>query len=331
MRAHRTVGFLALALGAGGVLSACRSTRLSAPDAPVPLHASASDVAAGLGRPEPLQPRELGTAAARAASDDLAFAAPAGTVPGTPPAPGATPPAGDAGGGGDLAAKSADPTQPLLTYSVNAWYSPSSHGLTSDEDWTTLAFRAVVPFRTGCVQQIARFHQPVLADAPGDVQGVGDLTVFNLAVFKGRGFTWGIGADLTIPWGSEDVTSHRWSAGPAGVIMVPAGKWLFGALMQNYFSFAGGDDGPDVAQTVLQPIVVYALGKGRTVGLSELLFVYDWEKGAWTSAPFGLSFAQIVKVGGQPVKLSLAADYNFIDDYVAPDWTLRLGVALILP
>jgi len=78
-------------------------------------------------------------------------------------------------------------------------------------------------------------------------------------------------------------------------------------------------------------LAVLGLGNGRTIGLSELIFAYDWNKSDWVSAPFGLSFAQLVKVGGKPVKFSISADYNFIDTYPGPDWTVRLGVALILP
>ncbi len=328
---------LSLMVGAAIGLTGCRTNSIG--ESSIARSTSADDVcpARDMGAPVANMARELPASIAVTPALGTPFGPRAWLAGGADaPAPAeVTPPAGEApageAGGGDLAKKSADPTAPLMTLSINEWYSPGSHQLDEDEEWNTIMLRAVLPFKLGCQQHILRVSQPIYTDTPGGVTGIGDATFFDLLIFKGCGFTYGLGADLSVPWGEDGLSSEKWSGGPAGVLMVPTGKWMFGLLNQNYFSFAGDSDAPGVAQTIFQPIVVLGLGKGRTIGLSELAFVYDWNLEDWTSAPFGLSFAQVVKIGCQATKFSISADYNFIDTYVQPDWTLRFGVSFLFP
>jgi hypothetical protein len=326
-------GAVALASALG--LAACSTARrVKSPDSPTTRRLALS-CDADRDAPDATVPHEIPTTVSVAPPFGLAFAPHALLVGGPDGAPSAATPSDDAAaaetGGGDLASKSADPTAPLMSFGVNEWYSPSSHQLTGDDDWNTIMLRAVIPFQTGCLQHILRISQPVYTDTPSDSRGIGDNTLFDLLVFKGCGFTYGIGADLTIPWGDDELSSKKWSGGPAAVVMVPTGKWMFGGLVQNYFSFAGDSAAKDVSQSIFQPIAVLGLGGGRTIGLSEFAFVYDWNLKDWTSLPFGLSYAQVVKIGCQPVKFSISADYNFVDKYVAPDWTIRFGVSFLFP
>lgn len=334
MKTWMSAQLAVVSLAAVSALCGCQSTRVSGATAFARPGAASTGPAVELGRPASFDiPASIAVEPLTAWNT----AAPAWLVGGADPAaPVASAPVADAApaadaGGGDLAKRSADPTEPLMSFGINEWYSPGSHQLSSDEQWNTLMLRAVVPFKTGCVQHVLRVSQPIYTDTPSGKTGIGDDQLFDLLVFKGRGFTYGIGADLTIPWGDDGLTSKKWSGGPAGVVMVPKGKWLFGALFQSYFSFAGEANAPDVAQTIFQPITVLGIGKGRTIGLSELAFVYDWEKNDWTSAPFGLAVAQVVKIGCQATKFTLSADYNFADKYVAPDWTIRFGVTFLFP
>lgn len=334
MKFWKSVGLIGITLAAGSALGGCRSTRISSTNADASLSPASTNVAREVGRSAVLDipasiAVETGAAWNTAVPAWLVGGADAPAPATIAPATGA-PPAADAGGG-DLAKRSADPTEPLMAFSINEWYSPGSHQLSDDEEWNTLMLRAVVPFKTGRLSHILRVSQPIYTDTPSTKTGIGDGQFFDLLVFKGCGFTYGLGADLTIPWGADGLSSQKWSGGPAGVVMVPKGKWLFGALFQSYFSFAGESSAPDVAQTILQPIAVVGIGKGRTIGLSELAFVYDWEKDDWTSLPFGLSVAQVMKIGCQATKFTLGADYNFADEYVAPDWTIRFGVQFLFP
>ena len=45
---------------------------------------------------------------------------------------------------------------------------------------------------------------------------------------------------------------------------------------------------------------------------------YDWVKSNWTVLPLGVKVAKLVKFGKLPVQFSGAYEYNFQDDFAAP-------------
>lgn len=59
--------------------------------------------------------------------------------------------------------------------------------------------------------------------------------------------------------------------------------------------------------------------------------VYDWEKSDWTALPLGVKLNKLVKFGKLPVQFSGVYEYNFEDDYVAPEWTINFTVKLLFP
>jgi len=58
---------------------------------------------------------------------------------------------------------------------------------------------------------------------------------------------------------------------------------------------------------------------------------YDWKKSDWTALPLGFKLAKLVKFGKLPVQFSGAYEYNFADDYVAPQWTVNFTVKFLFP
>jgi hypothetical protein len=57
----------------------------------------------------------------------------------------------------------------------------------------------------------------------------------------------------------------------------------------------------------------------------------DWNKNDWTAPPLGMKLARLVKSGKLPVQFSGACEYNFADDYVAPEWALSFTVKFLFP
>ena len=117
--------------------------------------------------------------------------------------------------------------------------------------------------------------------------------------------------------------------GPTGVALVQKGPWTVGALVNHIWSVAGEGDRPDFDQTFLQPFVSYALGHGRSLTLNTES-TYDWEAEQWT-VPLNLMFAQVMKLGPQPVSLQIGGRYYAEKPEGGADWGLRANFTLLFP
>ena len=67
------------------------------------------------------------------------------------------------------------------------------------------------------------------------------------------------------------------------------------------------------------------------IGVSEMNIAYDWEKSAWTSLPLGMKVNKLVRFGKLPVMFSGYYEYNFQDDYVAPEWIANFTLNFLFP
>jgi len=57
---------------------------------------------------------------------------------------------------------------------------------------------------------------------------------------------------------------------------------------------------------------------------------YDWERSQWT-VPLGFSVAQLLKVDGAPVQLTLGTRYYAEKPSGGPDWGLRFVITFLIP
>jgi len=57
---------------------------------------------------------------------------------------------------------------------------------------------------------------------------------------------------------------------------------------------------------------------------------YDWEHSQWT-VPVNVSVSQLLKLGKQPIQLSLGAKYYADGPSGGPDWGLRFTVTFLFP
>lgn len=58
---------------------------------------------------------------------------------------------------------------------------------------------------------------------------------------------------------------------------------------------------------------------------------YDWVKSNWTVLPLGVKVAKLVKFGKLPVQFSGSYEYNFQDDFAAPQWGVNFTVKFLFP
>lgn len=237
----------------------------------------------------------------------------------------------EAEGGQSLDQAANDPTASLMNIQLQNLYSGDYYNL-DDESGNIFQIRSAVPFTTGSLKHIARVTLPIITDSPSGENGLGDLVLFDLIAFDKSWGRWGAGAVTMLPTASDDALgSGKWGVGPALGFIARSSKFMWGVFNQNIFSFAGDSGREDVGVSTLQPIINISLPDKWSIGTSEMNVTYDWEKNALSSLPLGIKANKMVRFGKLPTMFSCSYEYNFQDDYVAPEWTVNFTVKFLFP
>jgi hypothetical protein len=176
--------------------------------------------------------------------------------------------------------------------------------------------------------------QPELGPGLREQSGLGDIqfTTFFSPAQPGK-WMWGVGPIFQFPSATDEVLGQgKWCAGPSAVVLRSQGPWLYGALINNVWSFAGDDDRSNVNQMILQPFVNYNLPKGWYVSSAPILTA-NWQADSdqrWV-VPLGAGVGKIFKLGKQPVNASVQGYYNVVHPDDGPDWQLRAQLQLLFP
>ena len=190
-------------------------------------------------------------------------------------------------------------------------------------DWNLIS-RTIVPL----------VYQPELAPGFGDVFGLGDIqqSLFLSPARPGQ-VIWGVGPILQFPSATDDSLGQgKWGAGPTAVALTIQGPWLFGALVNNVWSFAGDKDRRDVNQMLIQPFGTYTF-PGAWYLESAPIITADWKAQGddrWT-VPLGGGVGKIVRLGKLPVNASAGAYYNVVRPDNAAEWQLRIRIQFLFP
>jgi len=198
--------------------------------------------------------------------------------------------------------------QPVVPFSLN-------------EDWNLIS-RTILPY----VYQedvIGTSNQSGLADT---VQSL----FFSPKQPTSGGLIWGAGPVFQLPTATDDLLGEeQWGIGPTAVALKQENGWTYGALVNHVWSFAGENSRVDVNRTFLQPFVSYTTKTFTTLTLNTES-AYDLERSQWT-VPLNAMVSQLLKVGKQPVQLSLGARYYAEKPSAGPDWGLRFAVTFLFP
>ncbi len=194
-------------------------------------------------------------------------------------------------------------------------------GLT--DDWNLIT-RIVTPI----------INRPSLFPGVSSATGLGDINPsFFLSPAKPGSLIWGVGPTFTLPTASDRLLgSGMWSMGPTGVMLKIAGPWVFGALMNNQWSFAGWGD-KNVNAMLLQPFVNYNLPGGWYLTSSPIMtanWAADKAGDVWT-VPLGGGVGKLFKVGKLPLNTQLQAFGNVERPKFASDWSLRFQIQFLFP
>jgi hypothetical protein len=190
----------------------------------------------------------------------------------------------------------------------------------------------------GDIKSIAR---AALKNADWETKsGWGDLIYLSLISPKeypdvGNGkLVWGTGITTMFPTASRDYFgTEKYSAGPAALALYTGPKWKFGALAQQWWSFAGDDDRADVSRMNIQYFWFYSLPHLWQIGAAPNITA-NWEADGdnrW-SVPLGIGVNKTVMLGRLPVRFSLEFHKTIIQpDNYGEDWGVRLAVIPVIP
>ena len=207
--------------------------------------------------------------------------------------------------------------QPVLPFDLN-------------DDWTVVT-RTIIPV----------VSNPILSQGPIDrMFGLGDTTFtafFTPKATGESGWIWGVGPSFYLPTATDsDLGTEKWGAGASAVALKIDGKWVYGALLSNVWSFAGPGQSEGIKKVnglTIQPFINHNMSDGWFLA-SVPIITANWEADSdhrWT-VPLGLGIGKAMKMGKIPLTAQLHAYYNVVtpDDY-GEAWQMRIQVQLLFP
>ena len=237
----------------------------------------------------------------------------------------------------ELAKKLSNPIASLISVPIKLDYDTGIGN--TDADRFTYTIQPVIPFELNDKWNvISRTIVPVHIDAESpvaggsDTNGMGDILqsfFFSPKAPTASGWIWGAGPVLSLPTGSDGLTSDKFSLGPNAVALKQTGGWTYGALVNHLWSVSGDDDRSDVNATFLQPFLAFNT-KTHTTLSANTESSYNWTAEEWT-VPVNLTVSQLVKIGKQPISFQVGYR-NYVDAPTGgPDWGLRFQVTFLFP
>jgi len=175
----------------------------------------------------------------------------------------------------------------------------------------------------------------------GRTTGFGDMYYVGLFSPKkptdmGNGkFVWGAGFDVMAPTASEEILgTGKWGAGPSALGVYLGKKWKLGALVQQYWDFAGDSDRDDVNLINLQYFYMYSLNETTSIGAApNIIANFEQSSGNKWTVPIGLGINKTINIGKVPVRFGLEAYYSVVkpDDVVGTEWDYRFYIIPAAP
>jgi len=155
-----------------------------------------------------------------------------------------------------------------------------------------------------------------------DATGLSDLIILDVVAFKQDWGLLGVGPGLIIPTATDPaIGSGKWSTGLTGVYLNTKTKGLqFGALVQQFFSFAGQSERPDQNFMLFQPIFNKILDQGYFIQFSPIMN-FNWETNKY-SIPLAIGFGRAF---AKNLSMFIAPEY-VVSGPNKGDFTIRLNV-----
>lgn len=176
-------------------------------------------------------------------------------------------------------------------------------------------------------------HRP---GPPSSIDGLGDIALqLFLTPRKRSKFLWGVGPAFVFPSATDDaIGTEKWSAGPAVIVTYSTGRWVFGAIANQLWSFAGANDRRGVSVMTLRPLVNYNLSHGWYLVSSPSIgasWKADDVNHLWlvpVGGGVGKAFSLSPSLGLNTV---LEAYYHVVSPPIGPKWQLRFQLTFLFP
>jgi len=207
------------------------------------------------------------------------------------------------------------------------------------ENWKAI-FRPIIPinsFDTISELDVIESEQedPTLVADFDRETGLGDIvlwTAFSNQYKPPNVF--GFGPTVMMDTASDDsLGTGKWSAGPMALAFHIGDKWIYGAVAQHWWSFAGDDDRDSVNLTDVQYVLRYRVTPMTNIGFGPNIRInWDADSDNKWSVPVGLGADTLIKLGPLPVKIGFEA-YYYVEkpDDFGPEWQIRFLFVPVIP
>jgi len=162
--------------------------------------------------------------------------------------------------------------------------------------------------------------------------GIGDIVqslFFSPKQATQNGLVWGVGPILLIPSATDDALGiKKWAAGPNAIFLKLQGQWIYGALVNHMWSYAGSGSST-VNASFFQPFATYATPKGASYTIASEN-TQDWDNDLFGGF-VGIYYAKIVKIKKYTMQFGVGPKVYYGNNPFNPDWGFRINVISLFP
>jgi hypothetical protein len=236
----------------------------------------------------------------------------------------------------ELAKATQNPVADLV--SLPFQFNFNTGGGLGDQTSFTLNFQPVIPVK-GLIPNwivVARTVIPYASVPAGTTRqhGLGDIQgQFFLTPAKSGKVIWAVGPVISFPTATAEIlTTGSWAIGPTALILESTGPYVFGALINNLWTFADDGGEPKTNQFLLQPFINYNFGEGWALSFSPNITAnWDAPSGEEWTVPLGIGFSKVAVFNGRPISLGAAYYHNVEHPTTGTANLLRISVSLLYP